>query len=194
MTRTLPDRFGSALGERQTRTKVARALVTALIGTVHVFFAPRHAPLHDRSFQPLAGVAVSLTGLNDDTDTEQRGRHVSPPRELRTAPRPITDTLSRNDAGAKRADTAVPGATLRVQPAAPEHEPLQRTSLAPADGVAVNARRWPEFHVVVQLDAHCSPGTSADTVPGPDSVSASGAWLPMRTSQAESCVSVKLPE
>jgi hypothetical protein len=173
---------------------VARALVAALIGTVHVFFAPRQAPLQERNFHPLAGAAVNLTALNDGTAAEQRGRHVIPPRELRTAPRPATDTLSRNDAGAKRADTVVPADTVSAHPAEPEHAPLQRTSLAPAPGVAVSARRSPEFHVVVQLEAHCSPGTSAATVPGPDSVSASGAWLPRRTSQAESCVSVKLPE
>ena len=45
----------------------ARALVAALIGTVHVFFAPRHAPLQERSFQPFAGVAVSATGVNEGT-------------------------------------------------------------------------------------------------------------------------------
>ena len=98
-----------------------------------------------------------------------------PELTLRTVPFPETATVSRNEAGANRADTAAPGVTVRAQPAAPVQAPAQRTSLAPALGVAVSASRWPEFHVVVQLAAHWRPGTSAVTVPGPDSVSASGA-------------------
>ena len=120
---------------------MARALVAALIGTVQDLFAPRHAPLQERSFQPFAGVAVSRTGLNDGNAAEQRGRHVIPARELRTAPFPVTATESLKDAGPNTADTAVPGATLRLQPAEPEHAPLQRTSLAPAFGVALSATR-----------------------------------------------------
>ena len=119
---------------------MARALVAALIGTVHVLFAPRQAPLHERSLQPLAGVAVRRTGLNDRNAAEQRGRHVMPALELRTAPFPPTETLSRNDAGANAALTDAPGATVTLQVAVPEHAPLQRTSLAPAPGVAVKTR------------------------------------------------------
>ena len=176
------------------RTNVARALVAALIGTVHVFLVPRHAPLHERSLQPFAGVAVRRTGLNDGNAAEQRGRHVMPARELRTAPLPVTATLRRKDAGANTAETAAPAATVNVQPADPVHAPLQRTSFAPPFGVAVSASRWPAFHVVVQLAAQRRPGTSADTEPGPEIVRGSGVWLSRRTSQAESCVSVQLPE
>ena len=172
---------------------MARAFVAALIGTVQVFFAPRQAPLHERNFQPFAAVAVRRTGLNDGKAAEQRGRHVIPVRELRTAPFPVTATDSRKDAAANTAVTAAPGVTLRTQPAAPEHAPLQRTSLAPALGVALSASRCPAFHVVVQLAAHSRPGTSADTEPGPETVRASGAWLSRRTSHAESCVSVQPP-
>ena len=81
-----------------------------------------------------------------------------------------------------------------MQPALPEQAPSQRTSFDPAPGVAVSASRCPEFHVVVQLAAHSSPGTFAETEPGPEIVSASGAWPSRRTSQAESCVSVHPPE
>ena len=133
---------------------MARALVAALIGAVQVFLAPRQAPLHERSFQPFAGVAVSRTGLNEGNDAEQRGRQVIPARELRTPPFPVTATVSRKNAGANTADTAVPAATLRLQPAAPEHAPLQRTSLAPGLGVAVRASDCPAFQVVVQLAVH----------------------------------------
>jgi len=48
--------------ERQARTKVARAFVAALMGTVHVVLEPLHAPLQLRSFHPFAGDAASLTG------------------------------------------------------------------------------------------------------------------------------------
>jgi hypothetical protein len=100
--------------------------VAASIGTVHVGLEPRHAPLHERSFQPFAAVAVSRTGLKDGNAAEHRGRQVMPARELRTAPRPVTATVSRNDPGANTAVTAAPGATVTVHAAAPEHDPLQR--------------------------------------------------------------------
>ena len=132
--------------------------MAALIGTVHVFFAPRQAPLHERNLQPLAGVAVSATGLNDGNAAEQRGRHVMPTLELRTAPFPLTATDNRKDAGANAAVTAAPGVTPSTHPAAPVHAPLQRTSFAPAPGVALSASRCPEFHVVVQLVAAQEPG------------------------------------
>ena len=167
--------------------------MAALIGTVHVFFTPRQAPLHERNLQPLAGVAVSATGLNDGNAAEQRGLHVMPTLELRTAPFPLTATDNRNDAGANTAVTAAPGVTPSTHPAAPVHAPLQRTSFAPAPGVALSASRCPEFHVVVQLVLHRSPGTSADTEPVPEIVTASGAWLSSRTSHGESCVSVQPP-
>ena len=168
--------------------------MAALIGTVQIFFPPRQAPLQERNFQPFAGVAVSPTALNDGNAAEQRGRHVMPALELRTAPFPLTATDNRKDAGANSAVTAAPGVTLSTHPAAPEHAPLQRTSLAPGLGVAVSASRWPAFHVVVQLALHRSPGTSADTEPDPETVTASGAWLSRRTSHGESCVSVQPPE
>ena len=110
-----------------------------LIGTVHVRLAPRQAPVHERSFQPFAGVAVSRTGLNERKAAEQRGRQVIPSFELRTAPLPLTETVSRNDAGAKTAPTDTPGPTVRLHAAEPEHAPVQRTSLDPALGVDVRA-------------------------------------------------------
>ena len=167
--------------------------MAALIGTVHDVRAPRHAPLQERSFQPFAGVAISRTGVNDENEAEQRGRHVIPARELRTAPLPVTATVSRNDAGPNTAVTAAPGDTVRLQPAAPEQAPVQRTRRAPLLGVARSARRCPAFHVVVQLAEHERPGTSATTAPGPEIVTESGAWLSSRTSHAESCVSVQPP-
>jgi hypothetical protein len=51
---------------------VAPALVAALMGTVQVVFAPRQAPLHLRSFHPFAGFAVSVTGVNEANEAEQR--------------------------------------------------------------------------------------------------------------------------
>ena len=113
--------------------------------------------------------------------------------ELRTAPRPETRTVKRKIAGAKNAETFAPGATVTLQPADPTQGAPQRTSLAPGPGVAVNARRVPEFHVVAQVCAHCNPGTSAVTDPEPDTDSARGAWLSSRTSHAESCVSSHAP-
>ena len=132
---------------------VARAFVTPLIGTVHALFEPRQAPLQDLSFHPFAGDAVSRIGEYEGKLAEQRVRQAMP-AELRTAPFPVTATVSRNLAGANSADSVAPGATVRLQPALPEHAPAQRTSFAPAAGVAVSARRWPEFQAVVQLDAH----------------------------------------
>ena len=160
---------------------------------MQVFFAPRHAPPQDRSFQPFAGVAVRRNGVNDGNVAEHRGRHVIPACELRTAPFPFTATVSRNDAGAKRAVTAAPGATVTLHPAAPEQASRQRTSRAPFRGVAVRERRWPEFHVVVHVAAQSSPGTSDATDPGPAIVTANGTWPSSLTSQAESCVSVQPP-
>src|SRR4249919_2410064 len=116
-----------------------------------------------------------------------------PGRALRTVPSPGTATVRRNEAGAKSADTAASGVTVTAQPALPLHAPAQRTNLAPALGVALSASRWPEFHVVVQLAAHSRPGTSAETVPGPESVSASGDCASSRTSHAESCGSIQPP-
>ncbi len=172
---------------------MARALAVALIDTVHVFLAPRQAPLHERSLQPFAGVAVRRTGLNERNDAEQRGRHVMPAFELRIAPLPLTETESRNDAGANTAPTEAPGATATLQAAAPAQAPLQRTSLDPAFGVAFRTSGWPLFHVVVQLAAHRRPGTLAVTEPGPEIVSVRGAWLSSRTNHGESCVSVQPP-
>jgi hypothetical protein len=160
---------------------------------VHVFLAPRQAPLQDRNLQPFAGAAVIPSGVNDGNVAERRGRQVIPACELRTAPFPVTATVSRNDAGAKSAVTAAPGATVTLQPAAPEHAPRQRTSRAPFPGVAVKEMRCPEFHVVVQLAAQSSPGTSDATDPWPEIVTANGTWLSSRTSQAESCASVHPP-
>ena len=45
----------------------------------------------------------------------------------------------------------------------------------------------------MQLVLHKNPGTSADTEPVPEIVTASGAWLSSRTSHGESCVSVQPP-
>ena len=174
--------------------KVARAFVAALIGTVQAFFEPRQAPLQDLSFHPFAGDAVKRTGEYEGKLAEQRGGQPMPAPELRTAPFPVTATDRRNVAGANSADSVAPGATVTLQPALPEHVPAQRTSFAPAAGVAVSARRWPEFQLVVHLDEHCRPGTSAETEPGPDTLSASCAWLSSRTSHAESCVSNQAPE
>jgi len=170
----------------QTRTNTARALAAAVIGTLHERFVPRQAPLHERNLQPFAAVAVSLTGEYEGKVAEHRGRHVIPVCELRTTPRPETATVSRNAAGAKNADTLAPDDTVTVHPAEPRHEEPQRTSFAPALGVAVSASRVPSFHVVVQLCSHWRPGTSADTDPGPDTVSASGLWLSSRTRDAAS--------
>ena len=149
-------------------------------------FDPRQAPLQVRNFQPFAAVALRVTGEYEGNFAEQRGRHVIPERELRTAPCPETRTARLKVAGAKRADRLEPDPTVTVQPAEPTQAAPQRTSFAPGLGVAVSASRVPEFHVVLQLWAHCSPGTSADTDPGPETESASGAWLSSRTSQGES--------
>ena len=46
-------------------TEASRYPGGLLIGTVQVFFEPRQAPLHERSFHPFAGVAVSRTGTNE---------------------------------------------------------------------------------------------------------------------------------
>ena len=155
--------------------KTARALVTAVMGTVQERFDPRQAPLQERNLQPFAAVAVSVTGEYDGNDAEHRGRHVTPICELRTAPRPETPTVRRTVVGAKSADTFAPGDTITVQPAEPTQAEPQRTSFAPGLGVAVNASRVPAFHVVEQPCAHWRPGTSAATDPGPDTDRASGA-------------------
>ena len=153
---------------------MARAEAAAFIGTVQVFFAPRQAPLQERSFQPLAGVAVSRTGVNEGNAAEHCGRHVIPARELLTAPRPATLTLSGNVAGPKTAAMVVPASTANEHPALPVQAPSQRTSFVPAAGVAVSAILWPAFQVVVQLAVHVSPGTLAETEPLPEIVSPSG--------------------
>ena len=145
------------------------------MGTVHARLDPRQAPLQERNLQPFAAVAMSVTGEYEGTVAEHRSRHAIPVFELRTAPRPETPTVRRKVAGAKSADTLAPDDTVTVQPAEPTQATPQRTSFAPELGVAVRASRVPAFHVVVQLCAHCRPGTSAATDPGPDTDSASGA-------------------
>ncbi|HYI75253.1 MAG TPA: hypothetical protein VEW90_08275 [Gaiellaceae bacterium] len=154
---------------------MARALAAAVIGTVQVPRDPRQAPLHERSFQPGAGVATSRTGLNEANDAEQRGRHVMPGFELRIAPLPATETFSRNTAGPKVALTEAPGATVRLQTPAPEQAPPQRMSRVPAAGVATSDTGCPLFHVVVHVVVHKRPGTFDATDPVPEIVSASGA-------------------
>jgi hypothetical protein len=163
------------------------------MGTLQERFEPLQAPLQERNLQPFAAVAVSLTGEYDGSVAEHRGRQVIPVCELRTTPRPETPTVRRKVAGAKSADTLAPDVTVTAHPAAPTHADPQRTSFAPGSGVAVKASRVPAFHVVVQLCAHCSPGTSAATDPGPETDSASGAWLSSRTSHGESWASGRAP-
>jgi hypothetical protein len=145
------------------------------MGTVQVVFAPRQAPLHARSFHPFADFAVNLTGENEANDAEQRGRQLIPALEVRTVPLPAIETLRRNVAGAKNADTWAPDATVTLQPALPLQAPAQRTSRIPAAGVALRFSACPEFQVVEQLAEHWRPGTLAVTVPVPETVSASGA-------------------
>jgi hypothetical protein len=145
-----------------------------LIGTVQVSLEPLHAPLHERSFQPLAGVAVSRTGVKDANAAEHRGEHVIPACALRTTPRPRTETVSRKVAGANCAETAAPAFTASEHAADPEHAPPQRASFAPGLGVAVRVKGCPPFHIVVQLAEQKRPGVFALTVPGPEIESASG--------------------
>src|SRR5918996_1858860 len=175
----------------EDRAKIARALLTRVIGTLQLRLLPRQAPVQERNFQPFAGVAVSRTGTYEGNDDEQRGRQVMPDRELRTVPRPPTLTVSRNTIGAKSAATFVPAAAVMLQPPAPAHDPPQRTSLLPADGVAVRLSGVPAFHAVVQVRAHCIPGTFALTCPGPEIVTVTGCCRSSCTSQAESCESPK---
>ena len=177
----------------QRRTNVARTVVAALIGTVHAFLAPLHAPLQERSFHPFAGLAWSRVGRYDGSVAEHFDGHWIP-LEARTVPRPFTDTMRRNVAGAKSAETLTPAPTVTAHELLPEHAPSQRTSLAPVPGVAERVRRCPVFQVVVQEVAHCIPGTSAATEPGPEIVTANGACPSSRTSQGESCESVQPPE
>ena len=135
----------------EDRTNMARALAAAVIETLQVRFFPRHAPRQERNFHPFAGVAVRRTGTYDGNDAEQRGRQVIPDRELRTVPRPPTLTVSRNTIGAKSAETVAPSVAVTLQAPAPAQEPPQRTSLVPADGVAVSLSGVFAFHVVVQV-------------------------------------------
>ena len=121
---------------------------------MQVVLAPRHAPLHERSFHPFAGFAVSFSGVNEANDAEQRGRQLIPALELRIVPLPAIETASRNVAGAKSADTWAPAVTVTLQPALPLQAPPQRTSRIPAAGVAVRSRACPEFQVVEQLAEH----------------------------------------
>src|SRR5262249_48677433 len=117
-----------------------------------------------------------------------------PAELLRTVPLPATATVSRKEAGANKAVTVFPGPTERTQSAAPVHAPVQRTRREPGCGVAVRVRRWPEFHVVVQVVSQSSPGTSAVTLPGPDRLTVSGVCASSLRSQDESCVSTQAPE
>jgi hypothetical protein len=80
---------------RYERTKTARALVAAVIGTVHRGFVPLHAPDHERNRHPLAGDADNCTGTKEGNAAEHFGRHVIPALELRTVPCPDTAAVSR---------------------------------------------------------------------------------------------------
>jgi len=121
---------------------------------VQVVLAPRQPPLQVRNLQPVAGFAVSFTGVNEANDAEQRGRQLIPARELRTVPLPPIETVMRNVAGAKSAVTWAPGETVTLQAALPLQAPLHRTSRIPAPGVAVRFSDCPEFQVVEQLAEH----------------------------------------
>ena len=79
----------------EARTKTARALVAAVIGTVQVSLVPLHAPVQERNLHPGAGLAVNRSGTNDGNAAEHFGRHVIPARELRTVPRPEIVVVSR---------------------------------------------------------------------------------------------------
>ena len=82
-------------------------------------------------------------GVKEGTVAVQRGRQVMPGLELRTAPRPETATWRRYLAGAKNAETLAPALTVIPHAAFPVHPPLQRTSFAPAAGLAERKSRWP---------------------------------------------------
>jgi hypothetical protein len=163
-----------AWSQRGERTKTARALTAAVIGSTQLRALPEHAPDHDRNRQPFAGVAESRSGTNDGNAAEHLGRHVTPERELLTLPRPVTATVRRNTVGAKSAETLAPGFATTLHGPAPVQAPVQRTSFAPALGVALRPRRVPPFQVVVHVCPHCMPGTSAVIAPGPVIVTVSG--------------------
>jgi hypothetical protein len=151
--------------ERYRRAKTARALVFVLIGTVQSALVPRHEPLQVLSLHPLVGFAVKRSGLYEVARAEQRPGHAIPTAALRTVPLPDTATVSRYVSGAKRADTLVGCFTETKHCELPEQAPPKRTSLKPGVGLGVSSSLVSAFQVVVQLCAHCSPGTSAVTLP-----------------------------
>ncbi len=155
------------------RTKAARALVALVIGTEQRPF-PRHAPLHCLKRQPFAAAGVSQILSYEGTSEEHREGHAIPGRELRTEPRPVTATASRYVAGAKTADTLLPGSTRTLHVDRPEQPAPQPTSLVPVAGVALSSSGVPALQVVVQFWLQRRPGTSAVTEPDPETVTANG--------------------
>ena len=131
------------------RARTARALVAALIGTVHVFLRRGRR----RSTAKLPALR-RRRGQRDGTERRERRRAAWPARDPRLGA--AHGSLSadgdrqpercrrehRGDRGSGRDAEHAPGRTCA---------PLQRTSFVPAPGVALSASRCPEFHVVVQL-------------------------------------------
>ena len=171
------------------RRRAHRHRAEALRAAARAAPGPEPPPLRGRCGQPYGRVR------GERRRAATAGSRCPQP-ELRTAPFPATATVSRNVAGAKSADTVAPGATVTLQRCGSRCTcPSSARAVAPRAGVAVSARCWPAFQVVVQLDEHSRPGTSAETEPGPDDAERQAApGVSSRTSHGESCVSSQAPE
>jgi hypothetical protein len=119
---------------------VAVTEAAAVSETVQVVAVPLHAPLQPVKVEPVAGVAVSVTGTPMMYKAEQMTPQLIPPRELVTVPLPVPALVTvRVKSGVNVAVTAVAAVSETVQVVAvPVHAPLQPVKVEPVAGAAVS--------------------------------------------------------
>jgi hypothetical protein len=144
----------------------------AVIDNVHVVAVPEQPPPHPVNFEPVAGVAVSVTEVPWAMFAEQDAVQSIPPALLVIEPDPVPAlvTVSIHDSWAKLAVAARAAVIDNVHVVAvPEHEPAHPVNTDPAAGVAVRVTEVPCAMLAVQgveLVQLMSP-TLDVTVPAP---------------------------
>ena len=176
-------------------TKTARAARALVIGSEHVARVPRQAPDQRAKRQPATGTARRETALYDTTESWQCAVHATEEKLARTVPRPATEIVNGNVAGAKSAVTVVTDARPTVQSNAPVQPPDQRTNRMPGPATALSVTDWFASQSDSHDVEHAMPGTSLVTVPTPLTttercVGAASRWR----SQRESWMSSQEPE
>ena len=113
---------------------------------------PWQSPPQPARRYPVAGVARSRVFTAAGSTPEQREGHETPAPI--TFPRPLTATLSANDAGPKTAMRLLAPSIVVAQAPRPVHTPFQPTKREPADGTAPSSTCAPLSAARLQAVGH----------------------------------------